>query len=345
MTIQSANQEQIAEMTRAAIDVIRPPGRATLISADHPLPEIARSATADAPELELFHFGFSICSQKVRTVLSELNVGFGSNQFAGPIEYENYTPAYVRLRLQSDVAKSAKLVSSYSGGSAVESEGFDPLVVPTLVDNRHGRVIADSKLICLYLARNFREHIDLLPRDIEPAIIEQIDRVDRTPHVAMLYGANPDCDTRPPELQARMPGIHQKKFRVIEAYIDQVRDEPDLVAAYRAKLEKEKAAETFVVDDAAMRSATAQAETLIRGLEDKLAETSGPWIFGERFTLADVVWGVSLIRLDYLGNAEFWGNAAGRPRVKSYFERALNRPSLVTGVLEWPGSGRRLPTT
>lgn len=344
MDIGDPAREKVSVLTEAAIGVIAPPGRATIIFDENRLPIVDRAAADAIPPYQLFHFGFSICSQKVRAVLEELQVAYGSNQFAGPIEYENYTPEYVRLRLVSDIAQRVQMVSGYSGGSSVESEGFDPLVVPTLVNTATGQVLADSKLICLHLVRSKRDKTDLLPEDLEDAILAQVDLVDRTPHVALLYGANPDRDTRPEEIQARMPGIYKKKYAKIDGFMAKVRDEPDVVAAYEAKLKKERAAEGFVVDAAEMAAAISFSEDLIQGLEEKLSASSGPWIFGERFTLADIFWGVSLIRLAYLGNAGFWGNAASRPQVERYYARIIQRPCLVNGVLQWPGSGRRMPT-
>jgi len=338
------SREDLAALNKAAIGVVMAPGRSTVISKDHPLPEIDRQDVDDAPDFDLFHYGFSICSHKVRSVLAELSLGYGSNQFAGPTAYENYTPEYLRLRLASDAAQSGKFVSGYSGGSSVETEGFDPLVVPTLVDMRAGKVVADSKLICLHLARTYRETIDLLPADLEDQIIEQIDIVDRTPHVAMLYGANPDGDTRPEDIQKRMPGIHQIKVDTIRNHIKAVAGDDQLVAAYEAKIEKEEAAADFVVDGDDMKEAIILAEDLIEGLETQLSKTDGPWLFGERFTLADVVWGISLIRLEYLGNDRFWNGEKKRPLVDAYFGRVAERQSLKTAVLDWPGSRRRVQT-
>lgn len=315
-----------------------------MITEDYPIPKLDRANINVEPEIDLFHFGFSICSHKVRSVLAELKLDYGSNQFAGPIAYENYAPEYVRLRLQSDSARNSDFVSGYTGGSAVETEGFDPLVVPTLVDNRRGKVVADSKLICLYLARNYRDSMDLLPADLEDQIIEQIDIVDRTPHVAMLYGANPAGDTRPEDIQTRMPGIHQIKFDTIQKHMASVSDEPDLIAAYEAKIQKEEAAASFVISDSSMEDAIALAQSLIAGLEEKLSSTNGPWMFGDRFTLADLVWGISLIRLEYLGNDTFWKGKPERPRVKEYYERLAKRSSLKTAVLDWPGSRDRVQT-
>ncbi|WP_373635112.1 glutathione S-transferase family protein [Yoonia sp. SS1-5] len=339
------SRTEIRELTQAAIGVIEAPGRATVISAENPLPAVARDATSDAPPFELFHFGFSICSHKVRAVLSELGLEFGSNQFAGPTKYENYTPEYVRLRLQSDVAKTSKFVSGFSGASSVDDDGFDPLVVPTLVDNQAGKVLADSKLICLYLVNTYGGGHDLLPDDLKDRILQEMDVVDQTPHVALLYGADPEGDTRPTDIQSRMPGIHQIKFESIKGHMSSVQGDANLMAAYKAKLEKEKNAEAFVVDGTAMQDATQLAERLIADLETTLQASTGTWLFDDRFTLADLVWGVSLLRLDYLGKSQFWDGDTPRPNVKAYYQRLAARPCLINAIVDWPGSRKRLQTS
>ncbi len=78
--------------------------------------------------IELYHFGFSTCSQKVRLVLAEKGVDFESREvdlMAG----EQHDPAYVKLNASH--------------------------VVPTLVHD--GRVFVESSLIIRYLDEAFPE--------------------------------------------------------------------------------------------------------------------------------------------------------------------------------------------
>jgi glutathione S-transferase len=46
---------------------------------------------------------------------------------------------------------------------------------------------------------------------------------------------------------------------------------------------------------------------------------------GHAFSLADVFWGVNLVRLNYLGLASIWD---GLPHVTRYFDMLARRPSL-----------------
>src|SRR3546814_19048366 len=76
------------------------------------------STTLCRSRFELFHFVFSVCSQKVRGTLMEKGVTFGSNELTIlPPQNEIYCPQYVRLRLRSEAAakdrKSTRLNSSH----------------------------------------------------------------------------------------------------------------------------------------------------------------------------------------------------------------------------------------
>ena len=72
--------------------------------------------------IELHHFGFSTCSQKVRLVLAEKNLDFVSHE-VNLIAGAQHDPAYVKLNPKH--------------------------VVPTLVHD--GQVIVESSLIIAYL--------------------------------------------------------------------------------------------------------------------------------------------------------------------------------------------------
>ena len=105
------------------------------------------------PRFELYHASLSLCSFKVRTTLAEKGLAYSSHALsimpAGKAIPQNYRPEYVRLRLKGQ--EKQKLVSGYTGASSVAEDGFDPCVVPTLVDHQEGRVVIDSKNICEFL--------------------------------------------------------------------------------------------------------------------------------------------------------------------------------------------------
>jgi glutathione S-transferase len=106
--------------------------------------------------IELYHFGFSTCSQKVRLVLAEKGIDFASHE-VDLIAGRQHDPAYVKLNPKH--------------------------VVPTLVHD--GRVIVESSLIITYLDDAFPGP-PMRPPDAlgRYAVGRWIRRVDDTLHPA-----------------------------------------------------------------------------------------------------------------------------------------------------------------
>lgn len=294
---------------------------------------------AGEPRFELYHADPSLCSYKVRTVLAEKGVTYFSHAMqimpAGKFIPHNYRPAYVRLRMKG--APGQKFVGGYTGASSVASEGFDPCVVPTLVDHEAARVVADSRAICDYIDREVGG-IPLVPEEMENTIEEQIRLVDEAPHVAALYGAHPDEDFRPVGLRKNIAGVHPKKIRVLNAMIDQVANDPVLLDAYRAKIKKEAAGGAFMIDDEGMRDTHRKMAVHVDTLERQLESHDGDWVCGDQFTMADIMWSLSMYRLKWLGFGGLWEGKNNRARLNAYLDKAFARPSVRAGCIEWPGA-------
>lgn len=300
---------------------------------------VVHGDTGSTPRFELYHAAPSLCSMKVRTVLAEKQAPYFShdlNLMTRKAEApECYLPGYVRLRLQS--APDAELARGYTGQSSMTTEGFDPCVVPTLVDHEAGRVVVDSARICSYIDA----HTDgepLVPEALSNEVGAQVALVDQAPHVAVLYGAHPDDDVRPPLLRKNITGVHAKKITAIEALKAGVGDDARLTAAYDSKVAKEAGGADFMLDADRMREAHRAMDAHVGSLEDQLASHDGPWVLGERFTMADIMWTISLFRMKWLGIGGAWEENASRGRVRAYVEQAFERPSLRAGVFDWPGA-------
>ena len=310
-----------------------------LAAANAPLTDPERNLTVgDAPaRYELYHFAMSLCSQKVRLTLIEMGVPFAAHDLNLSLpELGNYDPHYVRLRMQS--AEGRPLVKDYTGRSSTTTEGFDPAVVPTLVDREQRRVVSDSLQICAYLDE--QAGTPLTPDAARDAVAAELKVVDGTPHVALFYGAHPAIDVRPERLRRNMTGVHDRKISKIRTARAQVAHDPDLVAAFDAKIAKEEAAREFVATPPRMRAALNETLRTLADLEAKLAD-GRRWVCGDAFTLGDVFWSVSLYRLAWLGMAFAWTgrhtlNASERPHVHAYTKRAFVRPAFRSAVVEWP---------
>jgi 2,5-dichlorohydroquinone reductive dechlorinase len=250
----------------------------------------------------------------------------------------NYYPEYVRLRMQADEATAGRFVRGYTGRSSTETEGFDPCVVPTLVDHDSGLVLANSKRMCLYLDSCADTGTELVPEDIEEDVIRQVDIVDRTPHVAVLYGVHPGHDPRPAFVRRDMVGVHDRKIAQLRKNMALVPEDALLTSAYEHKIVKEAAAREFVRTEQDMRRAVQEFKDLIAQLERDLEATGGEWLFGDRFTLADVLWAASLFRIRWLGLGYIIESDRGRhyPRTADYCARLMARPSFRRAVIDWP---------
>lgn len=287
------------------------------------------------PRFELFHAASSLCSQKVRTVLLEKQLAYRSNDMMilssmgtnGLVPAEHYHPPYVRLRLIAGAEIGGEFVTGYSGRTSVETEGFDPCTVPLLVDYEAGRVIADSQRICCYLDAVARGPIQLLPDDAKARaeVLHQVNIVDRIPNGALLYGFHPDSDLRPDALKAVMGTVYDYKVMALEAMIAANAGDGELIAAYRAKIAKERGGKSVCRDAAFQRDARAHVAGLLKDLDGALGPGSFPYLHGTSFSLGDVLWGVNLVRLAYLGLASMWEEL---PNVSRYFDSLVKRPSL-----------------
>ena len=292
--------------------------------------------SAAGPRFELFHAAMSICSQKVRAVLAQKAAAYASHDMLiicmrgkdGLLTpAENYHPDYVRLRMVGNVGLGRGLVTGYVGVSSVASQGFDPCVVPTLVDHEKARVIVDSVAICRYIDAETVPANALIPADAALArrMTRQIEIVDATPHPAMLYGFHPEEDHRPDLLKHIMTTVYDDKVEALDWLIEQNRDDAELVLAYQAKIAKESGGKSVSRDGAFQRTARLKVQGVLQGLEADLRENGGDWLCGPSLTLADLFWGVSLIRLTYLGQGRLWSEL---PTVAAYFNRLRALPSL-----------------
>ncbi len=295
------------------------------------------------PRFELYHFAFSLCSQKVRACLAEKAACY----VAHDINLEmpllgNYDPSYVRLRMAANPGNA--LATGYTGRSSVETEGFDPAVVPTIVDHVEGRVIVDSAAICRHIDRVTPAADTLVPHHLESCIAGEIAIVDGTPHVAALYGAHPDGDFRPARLRQGMRGVHDRKIKKLLKARDMSEGDAGLIAAFDAKIAKEKAGREFVRSPERMREAIREIVNIVAALDLRLSDGRS-WICGSRFTLADVIWAVSLFRMKWLGMSFVWAggsmlNEIRRPAVARYGRRLFDRPAFRSAAIHWPGVPR-----
>lgn len=288
------------------------------------------------PRYELFHAATSICSQKVRGVLAHHGLSYVShsmNLFHG----QTYLPDYVRLRMHGCEAQGGRLAWRHSGSTAAERYGCDGAVVPTLIDHERREVLVDSRLICLYLDATLPEHRRLRPARRSAAVEEQLAIVDDLPNYQMLMGRTPGETERLESRTDILAAFSLRKVAWCDRRLAEHEGDETLVRAYAAKRAKEASAADWLFSPQAMQAARSDVESALNGLERVLAQADGAWLLGDRVTMADLFWGIELIRLGDVAAASFWEGGA-LPGVERYLTRVQALPAIRRSVLDWPGA-------
>ena len=292
-------------------------------------------AAGDQPRFELFHAAASICSQKVRVVLAWHRLPYrehGLDMFAG----QTYLPGYVRLRMLGCERHGGALVSHHSGSTSASAGGCDGAVVPTLIDWQSGEVIVDSKRICLWLDDIVASERKLRPDALAAAIDADLRVVDELPNYQMLMGRTVKGTESAATSQDVAGTFSRRKVAWCTQHLQEHADDPVLAAAYTAKRAKELSAADALFSAEAMRAAYGAAEAAVVDLERKLAGAGAPWLHGDAPTMADLFWGIELLRMENVCTAHVW---EGRlPHVERFLAAVRAMPAIRTAVLEWPNA-------
>jgi glutathione S-transferase len=88
------------------------------------------------------------------------------------------------------------------------------------------------------------------------------------------------------------------------------------------------------LDSPYFRNAVARLLTLYRDMDATLA--AGPWLAGERYSIADAAFTPYVVRLDHL---DVMGLLDRTPRVADWYRRIKARPSFDDAIARWENSG------
>lgn len=299
--------------------------------------ELIGRPTGSKARFELFHAPNSICSQKVRAVLAHHEMAYVSSSMS-IIAGETYLPNYVRLRMLACDLEGLPLASLHTGSTAVATGGCDPAVVPTLVDWAAGRVVIDSKRICIYLDDLPDRGSKLRPDDLAPEIDKELDLVDGLPNYQMLVGRTPDSHRYGASPRAGT-GVNfaMNKVARCDRYLADFPDDEMLQRGYHAKRAKELSAAEQLFSPEAMLAAYERAEAACDLLDQTLARRDAGWLFGSELSMADLFWAIELLRMKNLGADKFWADGL-RPHVADYVRRCEGAGAIRSAVLDWPGA-------
>ncbi|WP_174296672.1 glutathione S-transferase family protein [Sphingomonas bacterium] len=316
--------QQLADIVGAASRAVASPG------------DIRGAAAERAPRYELFHAAASICSQKVRAVLFHHDMPFVSHSlsiFLG----QTYLPDYVRLRMRGCAEFGGALVAHHSGSTSAAAGGCDGAVVPTLIDWQTGAVIVDSKRICLHLDEQVADADRLRPTGDAAAIDGDLAVVDNLPNYQMLMGRTVSNTESSDTRDGTGAALSERKVALCDRYIAENPGDPTLLAAYTAKRAKELSAAQELFSPEAMRAAYARIEAALDGLDDRLAATATAWLHGDRLTMADLFWGIELLRIKNTGLDHYWQDGR-RPHVARFAAATEQVAAILAAVIDWPGA-------
>lgn len=260
--------------------------------------------------IHLFHFPLSLCSMKVRQALAENAVDWTSHLVLLPV-YQQYEPEYVRINPRC--------------------------VVPTLVCN--GKVTTDSLNILNYVVTKLSN----LDTSQKPSVHEfeavnfWLNKADGLPIEALTYGDNRGTNKYFLFKKAADGGKgHEFKANLLRKLVKRHENEKQLYDAYRSKLNIVENTLTIIQTPTRMNTLYDTADSILMELETQLL--SGPfkengWLASKKFSLADIVWGVVLYRLEKLGlEPLLWSK---RAIISQYCEKLFARESFKRGILDW----------
>ena len=244
----------------------------------------------------LYHFGPSICSQKVRLTLAAKGVNWENREVDLFLD-ENLEPEYMRINHRG--------------------------VVPTLIDA--GYTVFDSASIMRYIDRNFAGP-SLIPEDEEKNKLMHhwLDAQDQFPIRGLTYGNVKGV------LGKLVRSDTPKRIGKIQRLL---RENPDLAADYKAKL---RDAEQWIDEQSnttVVNKINTEMESLLDQLGQQVKVRK--WIVGDEFTLADIAWMTILARIDFIGLAPVMWGGGKRPAVKEYYERLKKVPGFDSEITHY----------
>lgn len=261
-------------------------------------------------EWELYHNSFSLCSKKLRVCLSELELEHAGHHvhLIETGSYENIGRAHLR----------------------VNPAGLVPVLV------HHGHPVYESHDQIVYAAEHAGERgLALFPADpTEQALVQ------RWIDLASLSGDDPTIATSKSAGNC-IPGLTLPLFSTMLAHtpwryfvegllFHRLKQRPAIFALLKAR-----GLRSIVKTPPALK-VIAKSRTHMGRHLDELAEqldkSGGPWIAGERITLADISWIVILDRIMEADWDEYFWGGDKRPVVAAYWQRSTARPSYAIEV-------------
>lgn len=238
----------------------------------------------------LYHFPLSPYSARVRLSLAEKGIRWES-RICNIVAMQNYEPEYVRM---------------HPGA-----------VVPLLVDG--DRIVPESENILRYLEERWPDS-PLVPND--PSVRAKVEHLAERARAFPMEEVHAAMANRLMVLMEAnaLAGRVRRLERLAAAH-------KDLADRYRSKAAHMEARRAESLTPRSKAEVLAFVETELDVLEDALA--AGPFLAGNQYTLADLMWTVAVARLGTLGLSRVYTDPK-RPRLITWWSRMKARPSFAT---------------
>jgi len=262
-------------------------------------------------EFELYHNPLSLCSMKVRVALAELGIPYASHRI--------------------DLIETGSYQNIQPGFLAVNPAG----TVPVLVHDGHP--IYESHQQIRYAADHAPPGSPKLVPD-DPARAAEMQRwIDRSSLTdePLEHGDDSAGNAVPgltmPIFAAMIDRIAW--YKIVEGLLFHIDRRRPLVFLLLKLFGLENLAKLRPVTRVIRRSHR-QMGAHLDALERRLRDCGGPWILGERYSLADVSWSAIFERLAQVDCEHVLVRGELRPECAKYWARMKARPSYRAAILE-----------
>lgn len=183
----------------------------------------------------------------------------------------------------------------------------------------------------------FPNSVKLFPKDDTKDIVkEQFDLACSVFVEALTYGEPPGGPKLPWQMRGMMKSNHGKKYNVLKKKLQEHGDDPYLKACYEGKLAILTKQIEILDSEKQLSDIVDATKVIMKQLNKQLTEgpaKDGGWLCGKNYTIADMQWGLTLVRLHIRGYSDLlWSEY---PAIEAYCQQLMARPAIQTAVVQY----------
>lgn len=177
--------------------------------------------------------------------------------------------------------------------------------------------------------------------DTKDAVKEQFDLACSVFVEALTYGEAPGGPKLPWHMSGMMKSCHNEKFNLLQKKIEEHGDDPYLKACYESKLAILTKQIEILHSEQQLSDIVDATKIIMKQLNKQLTEgpaKDGGWLCGKTYSIADMQWGLTLVRLhirDY--DDLLWRDY---PAIEVYCKKLMNRPAIQKAVVKYQGTSK-----